>query len=130
MDLLKASKGLLAVLLVAAGLCFSACRRQASPQGAMTTAPVSSSGQPGQEGQKGGNYSLGVPACDDFFKKYEKCITEKAPETNRQALRLAFEQAVEKVHLQYEQDRNSVAALCPKMEQGIKIVLSQYACAW
>ncbi len=96
----------------------------------MTTAPISSSEDPKQAARKGANYSLGVPVCDDFFRKYEQCITEKAPEDKRQALQLAYQETIEKVHLQYEKDRESVAALCPKLEQGMKIVLSSFSCVW
>ena len=127
----KAAKNfLLALLLIICGTALMACTRQTSPEGAMTTAPVKVSDNPNQSSRKGGDYSLGVPACDDFFKKYEKCITENAPEANRQALRLVYEKTVEQVHLQYEKDKASVAVVCPQLRDGLKVVLNSYSCSW
>lgn len=108
----------------------SACDRQSRPEGAMTTAPVQVSDDRGQESVRGGDYSLGIPACDDFFKKYEKCILENAPLAERHALRFAYEKTVEQVHLQYQEDKDSVLAICPKLLEGAKIAMSAYRCAW
>ncbi|MCC6272955.1 MAG: hypothetical protein IT572_05770 [Deltaproteobacteria bacterium] len=96
----------------------------------MTTAPVQVSNDPGQESQKGGNYSLGIPECDDFFKKYETCIVENTPVAERHALRFAFEKTVEQVHLQYQADKDSVRTLCPTLLNGAKVAMSAYRCSW
>jgi hypothetical protein len=35
---------------------------------------------------------IGVPACDEFLKKYEDCVTEKVPQAQREALKAGMKQ--------------------------------------
>jgi hypothetical protein len=108
----------------------SACPRQSKPEGAMTTAPVKVSEQKGQETQPGGDYSLGVPECDQFFPKFEKCILEKIPMENRAEWRAKYEKVVEKIHLLFERDQQAVPEACRQEARVARSETATLGCLW
>src|SRR5688500_3639629 len=75
---------------------------------------------------------IGVPECDEYLKKYEKCVTEKVPE----AARPQMKQSVETMRTSWKQAASnpaSKAALgqgCKQALETAKTAMGSYGCEW
>jgi len=74
--------------------------------------------------------SIGVPECDDYIAKYEKCIGDKVPEMARGPLKDAFEKtrATWKDLANNETTKSGLASACKQAMEMSKTALSAYGC--
>lgn len=73
---------------------------------------------------------IGVPECDEYITKYEKCIGDKVPEMARGAMQEAFAKtrASWKELAANEVTKGSLPAACKQMMETSKTALSAYGC--
>ena len=74
----------------------------------------------------------GVPECDDYITKYEKCISGKVPEMARGALKTAFETTVEewKKAAATPEGKAGLAQGCKMAMDAAKQSMAAYGCEW
>jgi hypothetical protein len=94
----------------------------------------------GKEGEKSestssassGGGEVGVPECDEYLAKYEKCVSEKVPEAARPQLK----QSVETMRSSWKQAASNPAAKaglaqgCKQALETAKTAMGAYGCAW
>ncbi len=74
----------------------------------------------------------GIPACDDFYKAYEACISTKIPE----AQRATFKQALDSGKASIKQASSNAAARpqleqsCTMQKQQMSQAMASYNCKW
>ena len=75
---------------------------------------------------------FGVPACDQYMKKYMACIDSKVPEQARAMMR----QSLEQTKMQWKQaastpqGRDGLTMACTQAETAAKQAMAAYGCAW
>lgn len=74
--------------------------------------------------------NIGVPECDEYIAKYEKCIGAKVPEMARGAMQEAFTKtrASWKELAANDATKGSLAAACKQAMDASKTALSAYGC--
>lgn len=117
-------------------------RRSPAARGAEAEADKTAAGGEGQvkkTGQKaktssesGGPQgpSIGVPECDEYVTKYEKCLDEKVPDASRATMREAFSktrQSWSKM-AQSEATRASLAEACKQALEAAESSLKSMGC--
>ncbi len=76
--------------------------------------------------------SVGVPECDEYLTKYDKCLSEKVPEAARPQLK----QSVESMRNAWKQAaanpmaRPGLAEGCKHALDAVKSSMSSYGCTW
>jgi hypothetical protein len=76
--------------------------------------------------------AVGVPECDEYLTKYEKCVTEKVPEAARPQLK----QSVETMRTSWKQAASnpvakaSLAQGCKQALETAKTAMGAYGCTW
>ena len=75
---------------------------------------------------------FGVPACDQYMKKYMACVDSKVPEAGRAMMRQSLEQtkAAWKQAASTPQGRDGLSMACAQAETAAKQAMSAYGCAW
>ena len=76
--------------------------------------------------------SVGVPACDEFLTKYEKCISSKVPEAARASMKTSLD-TMRKSWKQAASNPASKAALeqgCKQSLETTKQATQAYGCEW
>ena len=75
---------------------------------------------------------FGVPACDQYMRKYLACVDSKVPEAGRAAMRQSFEhaRAAWKQAASTPEGRQHLAAACTQAEATAKQAMAPYGCAW
>jgi hypothetical protein len=79
-----------------------------------------------------GENSVGVPECDEYLAKYEKCVTEKVPEAARPQLK----QSVETMRSSWKQAASNPVAKpglaqgCKQALETAKTAMGAYGCSW
>ncbi|MFO1463458.1 MAG: hypothetical protein U1F66_06745 [bacterium] len=118
---MKKTASLFAALLLAT-LALGACSKE-KKEGTATTATTTTATAPAGGG-------IGVPECDDYISKYEKCISDKVPEMARGPLKEAFEKtrASWKELASNETTKSGLATACKQAMEMSKTALSAYGC--
>lgn len=76
--------------------------------------------------------STGVPECDEYLNKYEKCLKDKTPAIARPQL----EQGVKQARDTYKQlaanpaTKASLPQTCKQALEQTKTAMAQYGCEW
>ena len=75
---------------------------------------------------------FGVPACDQYMRKYMACVDSKVPEAGRAMMRQSLEQtkAAWKQAAATQQGRDGLAMACAQAETGAKQAMGAYGCTW
>ena len=79
-----------------------------------------------------GENAVGVPECDEYLVKYEKCVSEKVPEAARPQLK----QSVETMRTSWKQAASnpvakaSLAQGCKQALETAKTSMGAYGCTW
>jgi hypothetical protein len=75
---------------------------------------------------------FGVPACDQYMKKYMACVDSKVPEQARAMMRQSLEQtrAAWKQAAATPQGRDGLTMACAQAETAAKQSMAAYGCAW
>ena len=75
---------------------------------------------------------FGVPACDQYMRKYMACIDSKVPDQGRAMMR----QSLEQTKMQWKQaastpqGRDGLATACTQAEAAAKQATAAYGCTW
>ena len=116
----KKSASLFAALMLVAlvGAC-SKEKKETTTTTTTTTTEVKTTGD-----------SIGVPECDEYIAKYEKCIGDKVPEMARGAMQEAFTKtrASWKELAANDATKGSLASACKQAMEASKTALSAYGC--
>ena len=97
-----------------------ACKKSKEEKSEGTTAAVS------------GENAVGVPECDEYLAKYEKCVSEKVPE----AARAQLKQSVETMRNSWKQAasnpvaKSGLAQGCKQALETAKTSMGAYGCTW
>jgi hypothetical protein len=107
---------LLSLVLVAVVLgALLACKKKAKTEATGTTAA-----------------SVGVPECDEYLTKYDKCLSEKVPEASRPQLK----QSIETMRSAWKQAaanpmaKPGLAEGCKHALDAAKASMGSYGCSW
>lgn len=75
---------------------------------------------------------FGVPACDQYMRKYMACVDNKVPEAGRAMMRQSLEQtkAAWRQAAATQQGRDGLAMACAQAETGAKQAMGAYGCTW
>lgn len=124
-------KSILITAAVVAALGLSACNKdkhEAAPTGNSegTEAPAE-----GASADSAAN-SIGVPECDAYISKYEKCVMDKVPESARDMLKSSFEQSTKawKEAAATPEGKASLATACQTAMDAAKTSMTAYGCEW
>jgi hypothetical protein len=76
--------------------------------------------------------SLGIPECDEYLTKYEKCIKEKVPEASRGALEQSMKQTRDtwKKLADNPVTKAGLAQGCKQALDTAKTAMGSYGCQW
>jgi hypothetical protein len=74
--------------------------------------------------------SVGIPACDEYITKYEKCLNDKVPEASRGPMKDAFAQtrASWKTMAADPLTKASLADACKQATDAAKASMSAFGC--
>jgi hypothetical protein len=89
---------------------------------------------PGDGGSGGAQSSngIGIPECDDYLSKYERCIADKVPSDRKKA----FGDALDRTRTSWKMlaanpgARPGLPQACSLALQTAETTLKQYACTW
>ncbi len=125
---MKKSASLFAAMLLAT-LALVACSKEKKETTSTTTTTTSTTTEAKPAAAPAGD-SIGVPECDDYIAKYEKCISDKVPEMARGPLKDAFEKtrATWKDLANNETTKGGLASACKQAMEMSKTALSAYGC--
>jgi hypothetical protein len=76
--------------------------------------------------------TIGIPACDDFLKKYETCVTSKIPSAQRGMFESQFEQ-MRKAWSEAAKNAAAKATLestCKQSAEQTKVMMANFGCAF
>jgi hypothetical protein len=108
---------LLATLVLSALL---ACKKGKKEQTGSTTTPTTAAAE------------IGIPECDEFLQKYDKCVSEKVPEAARQTLK----QSIEQMRSAWKQAaanplaKPALASGCKQAAANTQAATASYGCEW
>lgn len=124
---MKKSATLFAALMLVT-LALGACSKEKKQETSTTTTTTTTTTGDAKPAATGD--SIGVPECDDYIAKYEKCIGDKVPEMARGALKEAFEKtrASWKELAANEATKGALAGACKQAMEASKTALSAYGC--
>lgn len=123
---MKKSATLFAALMLVT-LALGACSKEKKQETSTTPAATTTTGdaKPAATGD-----SIGVPECDEYIAKYEKCIGDKVPEMARGALKEAFEKTRTswKELAANEATKGALGGACKQAMEASKTALAAYGC--
>ena len=77
---------------------------------------------------------VGIPECDEYLFKFQRCMDEKAPASHRATLESTFETLRESWAKAAEQAndraRQALGATCKSMLVQVSRALAFYGCSW
>ena len=75
---------------------------------------------------------FGVPACDQYMRKYVACVDSKVPEAARAMMKQSFEhsKAAWKQAASTPEGRQHLTATCTQAEATAKQAMAPYGCTW
>ncbi len=76
--------------------------------------------------------SIGVPACDDYVKKYLECVESKVPDAARVQYKTTIDQAIAgwRQVAATPEGRAGLTAACTQAEAAAKQAMTAYGCAF
>jgi hypothetical protein len=76
--------------------------------------------------------AVGVPECDEYLTKYEKCVSEKVPESARAQLKGSVDQMRSswKQMASNPMTKAGLAQGCKQALETAKTSMSAYGCSW
>ena len=120
--------------LAAIGLAAAGCSGGSTPPPPATTAaqPAAAAPAAASGGTTVAAGDFGVPACDQYMRKYLACIDSKVPEAGRAMMRQSMEQTKTawKQAASTPQGRDGLAAACVQAEATAKQAMAPYGCTW
>ena len=124
---MKKSATLFAAMMLVT-LALGACSKEKKQETSTTpppTPPPTGHPNPAATGD-----SIGVPECDEYIAKYEKCIGDKVPEMARGALKEAFEKTRTswKELAANEATKGALGSACKQAMEASKTALAAYGC--
>jgi hypothetical protein len=131
MQITKLEKVVFGALVVVSLL---ACKKLTEKAGGGTAAGSASAAEGSTEGAEAPSAeAVGVPECDEFLTKYEKCVKEKMPE----AARPSTEASVKQMRDSWRQaasaspaTKASLGIACKQAMETTKTSLQAYGCTW
>jgi hypothetical protein len=76
--------------------------------------------------------TIGIPACDDFLKKYEACVTSKIPSQQRATFQTQFDQ-MRKAWSEAAKNAAAKATLestCKQSAEQTKAMMANFGCTF
>jgi hypothetical protein len=123
----------LCVAVMVLGLVLAACKKNKSESKSDDTASGDKSGASDKpaEGTAAGGDSVGVPICDEFLTKWEKCIG-KYPAVAQESTRQALKQARDgwKQTAATPQGKAALESACKQMMESQKAASASFGCEW
>lgn len=118
----------LAVVAVAAVGCSG---ESAPPPATTATQPAAAPATTSMAGTVAAG-DFGVPACDQYMRKYLACVDSKVPEAARGMMKQSFEQskAAWKQAASTPDGRAGLASACAQAEATAKQAMAPYGCTW
>ncbi|HEX8140466.1 MAG TPA: hypothetical protein VF544_23070 [Pyrinomonadaceae bacterium] len=97
-----------------------------------TNTPTTSASPATTTASTGGGDKTGVPICDEYIEKYEKCLNDKVPEAARAQLRSTLETTRKawKEAAATPQGKAGLAQGCQAALNTAKQTMSAYGCNW
>lgn len=76
--------------------------------------------------------SIGVPECDEYLTKYEKCLKEKIPAVARPAMEDSFKKTREtyKSLAANPATKSTMPTTCKQALEATKTAMASYGCTW
>lgn len=113
------------------GACGSSDQKISEPAGVVASSPSRSSGSTTGTTASSGD-KIGVPECDDFFAKYEACLSEKVPEAARASWKSNMMQWKDSWRrlANDPQTRSALAATCRQAREQQEVAMKAYGCEW
>jgi hypothetical protein len=76
--------------------------------------------------------AIGIPECDDYLSKYEACVREKVPASQRSVLEPALQQyrAAWKQAAAQPATRANLAMTCQQATAAARTAMGAYGCQW
>ena len=123
---MKKFSSLFAAVLFAT-LALSACSKEKKEETSTTTTTTTTTTADTKPAADG---LTGVPECDDYIAKYEKCIGDKVPEMARSAMKDAFAKTRDawKTAAATPEGKSTLAMACKTAMEQAKTALSAYGC--
>ena len=86
--------------------------------------------EPKKDEAKAEGGSIGVPECDEYIGKYEKCIGDKVPEAARAQMKTAFDQMKDawKKAAATPEGKTGLATGCKMALETAKKAMAAYKC--
>lgn len=124
---MKKSATLLAAMMLAT-LALGACSSEKKQETSTTTTTTTTTEATKPAAATGD--SIGVPECDEYIAKYEKCIGDKVPEMARGAMKEAFDKtrASWKELAANEATKGALGDACKQAMEASKSALAAYGC--
>jgi hypothetical protein len=97
-----------------------------------TTTPTTSASPAATTTASTSGGTTGVPVCDEYIEKYEKCLNDKVPEAARAQLRSSLETTRKawKEAAATPQGKAGLAQGCQTALNTAKQTMSAYGCTW
>lgn len=115
------------VLALSVAALVGACSKQETAPAASTQgAPAAVAAAPSGAGK------VGVPECDEYVDKYQKCISGKVPAAAQAALKAGFDTAVTQWQkaAATPEGKSSLAMACKAALDAAKQSMGAYGCEW
>lgn len=121
-------RAILIIALFAIALGVNGCKKEGVKEGEKPAAEKEAKATE----TKAGRASIGVPECDDYINKYEKCVTENVPEAARDSLKSALDQSYDawKQSASTPQGKSALASGCKAALDAAKQSMGAYGCEW
>lgn len=126
---ISAIRGLaVAVIAVAA----AGCSGSSTPPAPASTVAAQPATTMAPAGSSATAFDFGVPACDQYMRKYAACVDTKVPE----AARATMKQQMEMTHMSWKQaastpeGRTALTSACTQAEATAKQAMASYGCTW
>ena len=75
---------------------------------------------------------IGIPECDDYFRKYEACVNDKVPDSAR----ATFKQTLGQTRAQWQrtaetpEGRSTLVSGCTQATAAAKQAMAGFGCQW
>ena len=124
----------LCVAVMVLGLALVACKKDKSESKGSDTTSGDKSGSSDKpaEGTAASGDAVGVPACDEYLTKYEKCISSKVPEAQRAAMKQGMQQMRDgwKQAAATPAGKAGLEAGCKQALETAKTSMTAFGCEW
>lgn len=121
---MKKSSSMIAAFFIAA-LVLGACTKKHEETSTTTTTTTTTADTTAPSGD-----AVGVPECDDYIAKYEKCVNDKVPEMARAPMKDAFD----KLRVSWKsaastpEGKSALASGCKQALDAAKASMGSYGC--